>query len=115
MSGGKLDSIRLINGSINSISKCSKTTYAPKEFKTKSGISLGMSIKKFKEIMGEPSGTKGNLLFYTYCHTRPLKPGDTWCVYDGKSMAARCSGITASFVDGNLQWLEISFMTDYVC
>lgn len=47
MSGGKLDTVRLIRGNINFLSKCSETKFEPKEIKTKSGIVLGMKMESF--------------------------------------------------------------------
>ncbi len=115
MSGGDvIGKVRLIKGSIDFSNQCRATLIKPENLRTESGIYLGMSLAEFKNIMGEPSGTNDGLLFYVYCERKPYKAGDTWCVEDGESLATRCSGISARFSNGILQWLTIGF-GDYVC
>lgn len=115
MTGGKMvDELRLIQGNVDFLNQCGTTLIKPENLRTKSGIYLGMPIKEFKKIMGEASGINDGLLFYVYCERKPYKLGDTWCVENGKSIAERCSGISARFINGMLQWLTIGF-GDYVC
>ncbi len=118
MSNGMVDSLRLIQGKVNFSDHCKESTVKPEQLRTKSGIHIGMSLSEFKSIMGEPSGSKGDLLFYVFCDKKELKPDDpgySQCLIDGKSVASRCSGITARFINGKLQWIEIGVAADYVC
>jgi len=118
MSNGTVDSLRLIQGKVNFSSHCKENTVKPDQLRTKSGIHIGMSLSEFKSIMGEPSGSEDDLLFYIFCDEKELKPdelGYSQCLVDGKSVVSRCSGITARFINGKLQWVEIGVAAEYVC
>lgn len=118
MSNGMVDSLRLIQGKVNFSDHCKESTVKPEKLRTKSGIYVGMSLSEFKSLMGEPSGSKDHLLFYVFCDEKELKPDDpgySQCLIDGKSVASRCSGITARFINSKLQWIEIGVAADYGC
>ncbi|MBN1254749.1 MAG: zinc finger BED domain-containing protein [Deltaproteobacteria bacterium] len=77
-----------------------------------------MSIDEFKKIMGEPCKAKDGLLVYNYFEEIELKPDDpgySFCKIGGKSVAYRGSGITARFVNGILQWVDIRVADGYTC
>lgn len=118
MSNGMVDALRLIQGEVNFSGHCKENIAKLEQLRTKSGIHIGMSLSEFKSIMGEPSGSKGNLLFYVFCHKKELNPDDpgySQCLIDSKSVVSRCSGITARFINRKLQWIEIGVAADYVC
>jgi hypothetical protein len=77
-----------------------------------------MSVKKMKDILGRPTEEEKELIVYSYCDKKKLKPDDPLylhCKVDGKSTAQRCSGITAGVARGLVQWLVIWFGAGYVC
>jgi hypothetical protein len=116
--GGIADTVRLIQGDVGFSGHCTDSAVPPDKLRTTSGIRVGMTLTAFQSIMGEPSAAKGDLLFYGFCHTKELNPGERQylqCLDAGKSIGARCSGITARFLDGILQWLEIGTAADYEC
>ncbi len=118
MSMGAVDEVRFLKGNVAFINKCSKIKLSSKKLQTKSGLYVGMSVKKMKDILGRPTEEEKELIVYSYCDKKELKPDDPLyldCKVDGKSTAQRCSGITAGVARGLVQWLVMWFGAGYVC
>jgi len=118
MSMGAVDEVRFLKGTVGFIDKCTKIKLSSKKLQTKSGLRVGMSVKKMKEILGHPTEEKDKLIVYSYCDKKELKPDDPSyldCKVDGESTAQRCSGITDVVARGLVQWLVIWFGAGYIC
>lgn len=118
MSTGAVDEIRLLKGKFAFLDKCSKTNLPSKKLQTKSGIHIGMSVKKLKSILGQPTEDKRELIVYSYCDKKeflPEHPLYSSCKDDNKSSAQRCSGITVGIKDDLVQWIMLWFGPDYIC
>jgi hypothetical protein len=105
MSNGMIDALALIQGDVDFQDHCKESKVRAMELHTKSGIYIGMSLSKFKSIMGEPSVAKRNSLLYEFYHKKELRQderGYSFCLVDGKSVAVRFSGISACFIAGKL-------------
>lgn len=118
MSMGAVDAIFLLQGNVAFLDKCRKINITSKKLQTKSGLYVGMPIKKMKGLLGRPTEEKKELIIYSYCDEKELRPKDplySSCKVDDKSTAQRCSGITAGVSHGLVQWLVIWFGADYTC
>lgn len=118
MSMGAVDQVRFLKGNVAFTDRCSKTNLSSKKLQTKSGLYVDMALKKMKDILGRPTEEEKELIVYSYCDKKELKPDDPLylhCKVDGKSTAQRCSGITAGVARGLVQWLVIWFGAGYVC
>lgn len=113
--GSAIDDMRLIGGSVLFQNQCKELKAAPSAFRTASGIRIGMTEKELRAILGKPSGSKDGMLVYGWTESSENAPKD-FCLDDnGKSMAARGSGITARFINGRLDWINIGLDSGWQC
>jgi hypothetical protein len=118
MSKGDVDEVRFLKGNVAFLDKCSKIRLPSKKLQTESGLYVGMSVKKMKDILGRPTEEKMELIVYSFSDEKELKPEDplySYCKVDGKSTAQQCSGISAGVAHGLVEWLVIWFGAGYVC
>ncbi|THI85137.1 MAG: hypothetical protein CAF41_012950 [Nitrospira sp. CG24A] len=112
--GSAIDDMRLIGGSVSFQNQCKELKAAPSAFRTASGIRIGMTEKELRVILGKPSGSKDGMLVYYWAESSENAPKD-FCIYNGKSMAARGSGIAARFINGRLDWINIGLDSGWQC
>jgi len=119
MSEGHVDEIRLLKDDGKSPNDCKRITAKSKDFRTKSGINLGMTEKALEAILGKPTFTDGELRFYSWQDSKELKSQDpdySSCYKtDGKAIAFLTSFITARISNGILEWVTISSGSKYEC
>ena len=118
MSMGAVDEVRFLKGEVAFKDRCSKVKLPLKNLQTKSGLFVGMPVKKMKEMLGRPTEEKKELIVYSFYDMKELTPEDplySQCEVGGKSTAVRSSGVTAGVARGFVQWLVIWFGPDYVC
>lgn len=110
MSRGQVDGMTLIGGRTDFSERClSLATRNPRDLKTDSGISIGMSAAQLKRILGPPTEIRGDYVFYTYCSEKSLKPTDPGyanCKDGDHATVFRCSGLMARFENDKLRWVE---------